>query len=85
MTRDPRIDARAEQVQAEAAALPTLDQIRDLAEQAVARGGTPDMTLEDIRDLADQAVSGAEEVTVLLRRLSDLLGGRPEPGAGGDP
>ena len=84
MTRDPRIEARAEQVQAEAATLPTLDEIRDLAGRAVARGGTPEMSLDEIRNLASKAVDDAEQVTVLLRRLSDLLGAESDR-PGGDP
>jgi outer membrane protein TolC len=78
---DPGISAKAEQVQAEAAALPSLEEIRELAGRAVAHGGTPEMSLDEIRALADQAVDRAEQVTVLLRRLADLLG----PGAGGEP
>ena len=76
-------EAKAEQVQAEAATLPTLDEIRDLAGRAVASGGTPGMSLDEIRDLADQAVDRAEQVTVLLNRLSLLIGAEDRPG--GDP
>lgn len=76
------ISAEAEQVLADAAALPTLDEIRDLAGRAVAHGGTPDMSLEEIRALAGQAVDQAEQVTFLLRRLTELLGPAPP---GGEP
>jgi hypothetical protein len=79
---DPGLGAKAEQVQAEAAALPSLDDIKELAEQAVAHGGTQDMGIDEIRELAVQAVDHAERVTVLLRRLSDLLA---PPPAGGEP
>jgi hypothetical protein len=80
---DPGISAKAEQVQAEAAALPTLDDIKELAGRAVAHGGTRDMSIDEIRELAVQAVDHAERVTILLRRLSDLLE-PPSPPAGGD-
>lgn len=72
--------AKAERVRAEAASLPTLDDIRDLADRAVAHGGTELMTLDDIRDLGAQAVAQAEEVNTLLRRLITLL----PPAGGGD-
>lgn len=78
---DPEATAEAERLLAEAAALPTPGQIRDLADRAVAHGGTRNMSLEEIRDLADQAVAGAEQVTVLLKRLAGLLA---PPAAGGD-
>lgn len=79
---DSDISAKAEQVLADAATLPSLDEIRDLAGRAVARGGTQDMSLDEIRALATQAVGQAEEVTSLLRRLSELLA--PAPPNGGD-
>lgn len=79
---DPSISAKAEQVQAEAETLPSLDDIRELAGRAVAHGGTRDMSIEEIRDIAVQAVDHAERVTVLLRRLSDLLA-PPSPPDGG--
>jgi hypothetical protein len=77
---DSDISAKAEQVLADAATLPSLDEIRGLADRAVARGGTPDMSLDEIRALATKAVSQAEEVTTLLRRLSELLAPAPPPG-----
>jgi hypothetical protein len=73
--------ARAEHVLAQAATLPGPGEVRDLAGQAIRHGGTPGMSMEEIRELADRAVDSAEQVTVLLRRLSDLLG----DGAGGEP
>ena len=75
---DPDISAKAEQVLADAATLPSLDEVRDLAVRAVAHGGTSDMSLADIRALADHAIDQAEQVTVLLRHLSELLA--PPPG-----
>jgi len=56
------------------------EEIRDLAARAVAHGGTRDMSTDEIRALAVQAVDHAERVTVLLRRLSDLLAPAPQPG-----
>jgi hypothetical protein len=82
LVTDPDLSAKAEQVQAAADALPSTDQIKDLAARAMAHGGTSDMSLDEIRELAVQAVDHAERVTVLLRRLSDLLA---PPSAGGDP
>ena len=38
------------------------------------------MSIDEIRELAVQAVDHAERVTVLLRRLSDLLAPAPPPG-----
>jgi hypothetical protein len=79
---DDDISAKAEQVLADAATLPSLDEVRDLAGRAVAHGGTPGMSLDEIRDLASEAIGQAEQVTDLLRRLSDLLA--PAPPSGGD-
>jgi hypothetical protein len=78
---DPGVSAKAERLQAEAAALPSLDEVRELAERAVAHGGTEQMSLDEIHALATQAVAQAEEVTSLLRRLSGLLA----PPPGGEP
>lgn len=80
----PDITAKVEQLQAEAATLPSPEQVRDLAERAVAHGGTSDMSLDEIRELAGEAVDGAEKVTALLRRLSEILGRTP-PSPGGEP
>lgn len=83
---DRDAEERAGQVIAQAAAMPPVEEIRDLAAQAVRHGGTRDMSLEEIRALADQAVARAEQVTVLLRRLTGLLGdGSPEAGVPGEP
>lgn len=79
---DPGVNAKAEQLQAEAAALPSLDEVRALAQRAVAHGGTQDMSLDEIRELAGQAVAQAEQVTSLLRRLSDLLSPAAPPSGG---
>jgi hypothetical protein len=78
---DLELRARAEQVRAQAATLPGPGEVRDLAGHAIAHGGAPGMSMDDIRELADRAVDSAEQVTVLLRRLSDLLG----DSAGGEP
>ncbi len=67
------IAARAEQLAAEAAALPSIEQVAALAAQAVAHGGTPHMSTDEIRQLAVQAVEQAEQVAALLRRLKDLV------------
>jgi hypothetical protein len=77
---DPDTTAKAEQVLAQAATLPSLDEIRDLAGRAVAHGSTPELSLDEIRALAGHAVDRAEQVTVLLRRLSELLEPAPPPG-----
>lgn len=82
MTGTEDIKAKAEQVQAQAAALPSLDEVRDLAGRAVSHGGTPGMPIEEIRELAAVAVSRAEQVTSLLRQLSSLLA---DDARGGDP
>lgn len=78
---EEELRARAELVRAEAATLPGPGEVRDLAGQAIRHGGTPGMSMEEIRDLADKAVDSAEQVTVLLRRLSVLLG----DSGGGEP
>lgn len=75
---DPDISAKAEELLAQAAALPTPAEVRDLAARAVAHGGTPKMSLDEIREIAVQAVDGLEKVTVLLRRLSQLAT-EPDP------
>lgn len=77
---DPDVTAKAELVRAEAEVLPSAEQIRELAARAVAHGGTRDMSIDEVRELAVQAVDHAERVTVLLRRLSDLLAAAPSPG-----
>lgn len=77
---EPDLRASADRLRAEAESLPSPGEIRDLAARAVALGGTRDMSLDEIRALADQAVAGAEQVTVLLRRLSDLLAQPSPPG-----
>lgn len=82
---DPGLEAKAEQMLAQAAALPSLDEIRDLAGQAVRHGGTRDMSMDEIRALADDAVARAEQVTVLLRRLSVLLSDGADPGGPREP
>lgn len=79
---DPALEAKAARVQAQAAALPSLEEIRDLAERAIRHGGTPDMSLEEIRAVGADAVHGAEQVTTLLRRLTVLLGGSEPPDGG---
>lgn len=70
----------AQRVRRDAARLPGPDGIRDLAEQAIRRGGAPGMSDTDIRALADKAIERAEQVTALLRELSSLLPPVPEPG-----
>lgn len=78
MTGDEEdLRVRAELVLAEAATLPGPGEVRDLAGQAIRHGGTPGMSVEEIRGLAANAVDCAEQVTVLLHRLSDLIGGEP--------
>ncbi len=77
---DSDITSKAEQVLADAATLPSLAEVRDLAGRAVARGRTRDMTMDEIRALADHAIGQAEQVTVLLRRLSELLATAPPQG-----
>lgn len=69
---DPDIAADTARLQAEAAELPTPEQLRDLAARAVAHGGTRNMSPDEIREIASQAVEGLEKVTALLRRLSQL-------------
>lgn len=81
---EPNIKAKVEQLQAEAATLPSPEEVRRLAARAVAHGGTSHMSLDEIRDLAGQAIDGAEKVTALLRRLSEVLG-PPAPATGGEP
>jgi hypothetical protein len=44
--------AKAEQLIADAAALPSAEQVRALADRAVAHGGTQSMSVEEIRALA---------------------------------
>lgn len=77
---DPDIHAKAEQVLAQAAALPSLAEIRALAGRAVGHGPSPDMTMDEIRALAGEAVARAEQVSVLLGRLSELLSPSPYGG-----
>ena len=76
---DDDTEQRAERVQAQAAALP-LDQVAELAAQAVAHGGTPGMPIEEVRDLARTAVEQARHVTELLERLSSLIAPQPPGG-----
>lgn len=80
---EPDITARAGQLLAAAASLPTEDQIRDMAARAVTIAGTGDMSPGDIRELARQAIDGAEQVTALLRRLAEMLGTDAQPGNAG--
>lgn len=84
---DEDAEARASRVIAQAAVLPSLDEVRELAERAVRHGGTRQMSMDEIRALAAEAVTQAEQVTMLLRRLTDLLSDRgPAPGgAAGEP
>jgi rRNA maturation endonuclease Nob1 len=79
---DPDLSARAEQAMADAAALPTTEQVRELAQAAEARGATARMSEEDIREVARQAIEASERMTVMLRRLENLLV-RPAPGSSG--
>lgn len=81
MTDPEDVNQKAERVQAEAAGLPSMKQVEELAAQAVAHGGTPDMPIGEVRDLARTAVEQARHVTALLERLSELLAPRP----GGEP
>lgn len=75
--------AKAEQLIAEAAALPSAEQVRALADRAVAHGGTESMSADEIRALACRAVDAADELAVQLRRLVELLP-LSEPPPGGD-
>ncbi len=77
---DPEDLEKAERVQAQAAGLPSLEDVAELAAQAVAHGGTPDMPIGEVRELAKTAVEQARSVTALLERLSDLLAPRPPGG-----
>lgn len=69
----PETLALAQQAEQEAAGLPSADEIRALAEQAVRHGGAPGMSSEEVRRLADQAVKKAEEMTDLLRQVRDMI------------
>lgn len=80
---EPDVTADAERIRAQAAALPSAQEIRDLAARALAHGGTSQMSLDEIRALASQAVAGAEQVNVLLRHLSELLAESGPPAGGG--
>ena len=79
---DPMTAALAEQARIEAERLPTPEQVRGMAEEAVRHGGAAGMSTEEVRRLADTAIERAEQVTDLLRRLSTLL---REPGDGDAP
>lgn len=81
---DPEISARADALRAEAAELPSTDQIRELAAAAVARGGTGGMSQDQVREIADRAVRSSEEMTALLQRLSELLREPSPEGIEGD-
>lgn len=76
---DPEDLEKAERVQAQAAGL-NLEGVAELAAQAVAHGGTPDMPIGEVRDLARTAVEQARSVTALLERLSALLAPPQPPG-----
>lgn len=76
---DPEDLQKAERVQAQAAGL-NLEDVAELAAQAVAHGGTADMPTDEVRQLARTAVAQAREVTALLERLSDLLAPQPPGG-----
>lgn len=56
-----------------AAHAPTPEQVRAMAEAALAKG-SGEMSAEEIRALAHEAVGQAEQVVVLLRRLAALTG-----------
>jgi hypothetical protein len=79
---DSDVSAEAERLRAEAAALPSPDQVRELALRAVAHGGTPDMSVDEIREIGEQAVDSAEQVAALLSRLSGLMTSAPPSGDG---
>ena len=67
------VKEKAERVQAEAAGLPSLGEVAELAALAVAHGGTAGMPINEVRDLARTAVEQARHVTALLERLSELI------------
>jgi hypothetical protein len=72
--RSPQeIAADVLRLQAKAAAIPTPDEVRELADQVVQRGTAAGMSLPEIRELADLAVHQADEIASLLRRLNTLL------------
>ena len=73
MSEPDGISAKAEQLLAEAAGLPSADQVRALGDQAIAHGGTQAMSVDEIRALARRAVDAADELAVQLRRLVELL------------
>lgn len=73
MEISPETLALAAAAEREAARLPSADQIRILAEQAIRHGGPPGMSREEVHNLADQAVQKAEEMTALLRQVRDLI------------
>lgn len=79
----PETAALAAQARREAEQLPCPDEIRDLAEAAIAHGGAPGMSSEDVRKLADKAIERAEQVVCLLRELSDLVPSAPGRDDGG--
>jgi hypothetical protein len=69
---EPDISAKAEQVLADAAELPSAAQIRDLADRAVGHGSR-NMSTEQIRATAREAVENAKRLTDLLQVLADLV------------
>ncbi len=86
---DPDITARAQEVKAQAAALPTEQQIEDLAARAVAHGGTRSMSLAQVRAKANEARENARQLADRLAELSALLEEHPDehpgnPGGGGE-
>lgn len=87
-TPEPDVSAKAEQALAEAAELPSADQILDLGDRAAGHGSR-NMSAEQIRATALEAVGYAKRLTDLMQVLADLVEEnhlRPDPpaGPGGD-
>lgn len=80
MTPDPELIAQAQRLQAQAAKLPTEQEISALADRAEAHGGTRSMSLEEVRAKAREARDNARQLAELLGKLSQMLDDDSPPG-----
>jgi uncharacterized protein YpuA (DUF1002 family) len=71
----PKVAELLAQVKAKVAVAPTLTEIRDLADRALAEARANALTVSEIGQLADLATRKAREVEACAARLAELLSG----------